>query len=565
MSGLRAKFLFPPLLGVMAWAQGVPLPEVASRTLGNGVKVLLLERPGAGAVQARVFLRGGRANTGGLPPAAADLLARTLFTRLLPEALDQSLSGPLQAEDGAFAALRLDRLHTLRAGTGLPSSEFPDLKALHAKALATLVEKLGALEVWDGLDALGATHRDLTVTADFLSHGADLPVKAFLPWCQWEAGRLKHLPLARFPLERDRLLREIEGGTPPSSPSLSVLLATALSGHPYAQAADFQRSGVEAISLEDLQGYGEWMVRPEHLTLVLVGDVKLAAVLPALERSFGTLGKGVPRSHWNPMIAYQSEDPMGSLESPGGRHLLVSTTGDTRLYFAWRMPPVNHPDGPALQVLAQIMGGAPSSRLRQNLTGPRGVARRLTLKLGVPGEREANLLVVEAEPESGRSMEELELAVQGEALRLQREVLPEQEVRTAQTQLEADQILLQEDAAILAQTLGAAQCQGGDWRLAFRALELGRTFKPAEIQSVARTYLTPARVTVALLAPDPLLLSMDRTEGRLLQVLTALVQLKLKDPAQVQVVLREALRQMRMLSSGEREKTLKLLEAQVRP
>jgi hypothetical protein len=58
---------------------------------------------------------------------------------------------------------------------------------------------------------------------------------------------------------------------------------------------------------------------------------------------------------------------------------------------------------------------------------------------------------------------------------------------------------------------------------------------------------------------------MDRTESRLLQVLTALLQRKLGSPAQSQVVLREALRQLRMLSPAEREQTLKLLESQVRP
>jgi hypothetical protein len=82
---------------------------------------------------------------------------------------------------------------------------------------------------------------------------------------------------------------------------------------------------------------------------------------------------------------------------------------------------------------------------------------------------------------------------------------------------------------------------------------------------VARTYLVPARATIAQLGPDPLLLPRDRTETRLLQVLTALLESKLGNSAQAQAVLREALRQMRMLSPKEREQTLKLLESQVRP
>ena len=80
---------------------------------------------------------------------------------------------------------------------------------------------------------------------------------------------------------------------------------------------------------------------------------------------------------------------------------------------------------------------------------------------------------------------------------------------------------------------------------------------------MARTYLVPAQATIAQLGPDPLLLPLDRTESRLLQVLTALLQPKLGDSVQAQAVLREAVRQLRMLSPKEREQTLKLLESQV--
>jgi len=286
-------------------------------------------------------------------------------------------------------------------------------------------------------------------------------------------------------------------------------------------------------------------------------------LLPVLERTFGTLGKGVqPVEAGTP---FRDDDPVSSLESPAGRRLFVSTTGETRVLFGWRIPPANHPDGPAVRALAQILAGSPSARLIQGLVTTRGLARTLTLTPGVPGERDVNLLTIDAEPAAGHSLAELEQAIEGEVLRLQREPLPEAEVRRAQVQLEALQIQVQEDAAVLVRTLGVAHCQGGDWRLAFRALSVGQTLRPSDLQNAARTYLVPSRVTIAQFGPDPLLLPMDRTEARLVQVLSALVQRRLPDPVEAQGVLREALRQLRMLSSGEREQTLRLLEAQVAP
>lgn len=131
--------------------------------------------------------------------------------------------------------------------------------------------------------------------------------------------------------------------------------------------------------------------------------------------------------------------------------------------------------------------------------------------------------------------------------------------------MEAQEIQVQEDAAVLARVLGVAHIQGGDWRTGFRALSAGQNLRATELQAAARTYLVPARSTIARFGPDPLLLPMDRTEGRLLQVLSTLVQRRLTNPVQAQAVLREAVRQLRMLSPAEREQTLKLLEAQVAP
>ena len=547
-------------------AQSIQLPEVVEKTLGNGMRVLLVERADTGAVHAELFVQGGRAETDGLPPVAADLLVRTLFRRYLPPAEDQRLAGALSQEGGAFEAMRLEALRLARTPGEGGAPEYQNLKAMHNQALEAILPALRALETWDELDALGATHRVLRVEADFLAQGLDLPAAGLLPWCRLEAERLKRLPMGRYPLERERLLAEIEGGNPPVPTALSFLLATALAGHPYAQAADCQQPGIEALRWEDLKLYAQGALGAERLILVLVGDVKADAAWPAIAEAFGKLKSGSEGAQRKEgLFRFNLDDPTGSREAPGGRRLTVSTLGQPRLYFGWKVPPANHPDGLALQALAQVLGVTPSSRLRQNLLGIRGIARKLCLSLGVPGARDGNLLVIEAEPTEGRSLEELEQAVQGEVLRIAREPLADSEVRRAQVQLEAAQLLVQEDAAELALTLGAAHCQGGDWRLGFRALEAGWDLKVADVQRVARTYLVPARATIAQLGPDPLLVPLDRTENRMLQVLTALVQSKLGGEAKAQTILREAMRQMRMLTPAEREQTLKLLEAQVRP
>jgi zinc protease len=568
MSSSLLFWILAALLGVEGAAQGLELPGVAEKTLSNRMKVLLVERSGSGAVHARLFAQGGRAQTGGLPPAAADLLARTLFARYVPPELDRRMEGLLAQEGGAFEAVRLERLRSARLPGAEAGGETQHLKAIHQQAQAAILEKLAPLEAWDALDALGVTGRETEVSADYLCHGADMPAAAFFTWCRTEASRLRNLPLARFPLERERMTLEIEAGGAPTSPSLSILLATALAGQSYAQVADFRRSGVEALAWEDLKDYAARALRPSSLTLVLVGDLKAAEAFPFLEETFGRLGsaaeKGRAASAESPR-PYRGEDSQGMLQAPGGRRLVVRTTGETKLYMAWEVPPATHPDGAALRALVQVLGGSPGSRLNPFLPGGRGLARSLSVTLGVPGGRDTNLLLIQGEPAEGRSLAELEHAIQGEILKLQRDPPPDAEFRRVQIQLEAAQIGAQEDARDLAKLQGESHCEGGDWKLSFMALESGRDLRPALIQIAARTYLTPARSTVAQLGPDPLLQPKDRLEGRMLQVLTALVRRKMGEAAHAEEVIREALRQMRMLSTAEREQAVKLLEEQVRP
>lgn len=193
------------------------------------------------------------------------------------------------------------------------------------------------------------------------------------------------------------------------------------------------------------------------------------------------------------------------------------------------------------------------------------MADSLSVRLNVPGGRDVNLLVLEAEPAERHGLAELEQAMQGDLISLQRGAFQEGEIRRAQRQVEMDQLMLQEDAARLAQAMGTAACQSGDWRLAFRALQFKQDFTQQEIQRVALKYLVPSRSIIVFLEPDPVLMPQDRIEAQTAKTLSQILSAKLEDPGQVESVVREALRQLRMLPLSMREQTLRLLEAQVKP
>ncbi len=547
--------LFASLLTVPVLAQ---VPEVKDHRFPNGFQVLLVERPGSRAFHARLVVRGGRADTGSLPAVTAEILARTLFRQMLPEEVgaDGGFETLLKEEEGLFESLRLARIRRVRQQGQEASPEEQGLVQLHARRLAELKAKAEASAGRDPLVALGATRLETFSGADELALSLDLPSRAFAAWCRLEQQRLRTLGLFRFPFERERLIQELEKGGGKGEGALSILLGTAFSGHPYAQTYDLQRGSLGGLTWSELRTFARRHVSPERLTLVLVGDLDMASVLPLAKGTFGTL----PQAPEGPG---RREDRAMELPEPlGYRRLQASTAGDPLVFMAWRVPPANHPDSAALRVLAQVMGGSKGARLTRRLQEERGLARALTVRCGVPGGRDPSLFLIEARPAEGHSLVELEDAIHGEILRLQRELLPEEDLRRAQRGLETQGMMAQEDAGSLAAMLGRAVAQSGDWRQAFRAPGLGRDLTPEEMQAVVRRYLVSGQEIRALLEADPLLAPQDPLEERLGKVLLEILQRKLEDPAQVEAVVRETLRQLRMLSVPERAQTLKLLEAQ---
>lgn len=522
---------------------GAHLPEVQELRLANGLRVLAVARPGTGALHARWVVRGGAADTGALPPLAAEALARCLFRPAVPADLGKvpGIEALLATEEGAYEARRLARNRMAAPGG---ADEREALEGHYRAARARLDAVLGTTP--GNLPAVEAG-------ADHLSGGVDLEASALSAWLQTEALRLGRLDLAAFPEVRDRLLEALEAPGASRRKVLDVVLPVALPGQPYSRVGAASREGLESLGWSTLRGWARTLLVPARLTLVLVGDVDLEALRPALTASLGALPAQPPAG---------DERPLGVSEAPGARRIQASLAVEPQLVQAWRIPGGSHPDHPALELLAQAW----AARLRERFQVPeRPLAAEVEVACGLPGLREPGLFLVRLRPAPGQGLPALEEALRSEQVRLQREAFAEEELRRAQRRIEADQLQVQESASALAAALGRAQAQLGTWRGAFRFRTLGRDLTPYEVQAAARTYLVPEQATLALLEPDPLLAPQDPLEARLLEVLRQLVQRQVKDPAQADAIVREALRQLRMLTLAEREQTLRLLRSQVEP
>jgi predicted Zn-dependent peptidase len=118
--------------------------------------------------------------------------------------------------------------------------------------------------------------------------------------------------------------------------------------------------------VDDLRAFYRGHYRPDNATLLVVGDVTPASVLPMLEKSFG----GWKADGMAPLVAAVPTAPQLTkrqvylIDKPGA--------AQSQIRIGWVGVPRSTPDYAALTVMNTLLGGAFTSRLNQNLREKNG-------------------------------------------------------------------------------------------------------------------------------------------------------------------------------------------------
>lgn len=549
------RLLVPFLAATLGLQAQAPRPsEVQERRLANGARLLLVERRGLSAFHAALVFPGGRAEEPAAAAGATDLLARALYGATRPEDLDlgkgqAALEALLKQEEGLLEAVRLERL-LLRRDPAAPS-QLPALEANLESVQSQLRAQAAPSPLGDLYLSRGG-RQWAVASSDALTAHMELPQEAFEFWCRTEAQRLRNATLGRFAQARAAFSAELraKGDKAPA-----LLYGAALPGHPYGRDLADHLPALEALRWSDLRAYARRVLRPDRLTIILVGGLSMEAALPLLERHLGSL----------PAPPAGETAVLPEIPADLGDRRVQATAGEsTRLLMGWRICARSHPDHLALRMAAQLLGGGQSSRLQSRLQRQKGLVTKVALGLDLPGGRLPGLLVADLEPAPGHSLAEVEGALQGEILRLQQDPIPQEEWQRALTQLESEQLRDQDVPGTLADSLSLACAEGGDWRLAELEPRRLRGLAPEAVQAAARAWLKPTHRATVLLEPASGT-SLDPLDAELSRVLQALAASRIQDPAQREHLVAEAIRQLRMLNSEERRRTLRLLAAQLPP
>ena len=270
------------------------------------------------------------------------------------------------------------------------------------------------------------------------------------------------------------------------------LLALAYLRHPYRNPILGWPEDLAGISVEDLRTFYGLHYRPDGPVLVVVGDVEPDRALDRVEAHFGKIPAGT---------LGRPEMTVGEPRQAGRREFtLLESESVARALLGWHTVPLGHPDGPALDVVSDLLSCGRRSRLWDGLIERGRLAT--WVDAGHEGARRAGQFLVQVEAPAGAEPARLEAAIRATLDALGDEGPTAEELKRSRNRLEAAWRWEQEDLAGLAAGLGH-YALWDDWRVWQADHRAALAVEPDDIRRVVSTYLGEAGLTVGWSLPRP--------------------------------------------------------------
>lgn len=317
-----------------------------------------------------------------------------------------------------------------------------------------------------------------------------------------EAERMRHLKLDPDEFSRElevvREERRMRTEDDPQSLTYERFNAAAFEVSPYRHPVIGWASDIEQYRVEDVRDWYRQWYAPNNATLVVAGDVEPEAVFALAEQHFG------------PLQAESIADPKTrpEPEQRGEKHLSVKAPAqEPWLIMGYKTPVLLTAETEwepyALEMLSAVLDGGSSARFSRELVRGRQIAASLDASYSA-FSRHAQLFSIDGVPARGQSIDALQSAVHQQLEQVREELVAPEELERIRTQLIADKVYEQDSLFYQAMLLGILESVGLGWELADTYVERIGAVTPEQIREVARKYLVPDHLTVAVLDPQPI-------------------------------------------------------------
>ncbi len=297
------------------------------------------------------------------------------------------------------------------------------------------------------------------------------------------------IPESEFEKEKDVIRREIDMGLDdPDNVSTQLLLSTVFASDPRRHPVIGHRHLFSATRYDDLTGYHRRRYTADRSTVVISGDFDPDEARKAVTALTEECLPGCGR---DPLVA---EDP----KQLGPRRARATFEIPTsRISLAWKTPSLDHPDAPAFDVLAAILGRGRASRLHLSLREERELALEISA-FSWTGPGRDGLLAVSAEADPAKR-DALVDAILAEIPAVAASPLDD-DLAKAKRQIAASQFRGLTTASGRASDLASNWHEARDLDFTRRYLAAIQSVTPADLRRAAAS-LTERNLTLTILDP----------------------------------------------------------------
>ena len=334
---------------------------------------------------------------------------------------------------------------------------------------------------------------------DFTAYYQLLDVSKIETSFELESDRMAHLNLDEKEfikeLEVVKEERRLRTEDNPNSLTYEQFNAAAYMSSPYHNPVIGWMDDLNSMKVEDLREWYDKWYAPNNATLVVVGDVQPEEIFALAEKYYGD----IPAREIAPIKS--------RLEPPqvGERRIEVKAVAKLPYILIGYKTPVLKTTNDisevyALNILAGVLDGGRSSRLSKHLVREQEIAAHAGAGYDLYSAR-SNMFLFDGTPNAENTIDELELAIQGEIEKLQTELVSEEELNRVKAQVVASEVYQQDSVQRQAYLIGSLETVGLGWQTMEEYAEKIQSITAEQVRDVAKKYLIDERKTVAILTP----------------------------------------------------------------
>ncbi|MEM9533265.1 MAG: pitrilysin family protein [Pseudomonadota bacterium] len=559
---LTLCLVVPALTPMLALGQDTRISEVAREVvLGNGMRLVMVQRPGQPNIAAGWVARVGSANERPGITGISHLFEHMMFkgsdrigTR--DAALDFEIRNELDGLRMEMFALERAYRDQVRLGEGesitdpeLVGSEMEVLKERFDEAIARqrenmIKDEFDKIYTDEGASGMNAfTNRDMTV------YFIRVPRNKLELWFWMESERLAQPVFREFYSERDVVFEErrLRTDSTPTGAQDEVFESLLWRGHPYGWPVIGWPSDIAAITREQAEAFYDLYYAPANITLAIVGDFDEEQAVAWAESYFGRIPAGLDQA---PDVITLAMPQLGELTYRAEVDAPPSAT------VAWRTVAYTGEGDAALQVLSSVLSGK-TGRLYKRLVLQDQIATGAGARAD-SGKYDGTFEAF-AQGKQGVSPDQLREVLLEEIALVVSDGITDYELEKVKNQLAADKYRRLEDPFfLLIQLLYYDGLR--EWRTMDTSYEDVEAVTAADVQAAAERYLVADRVASKLYQrkagaepEDPELAALDpaaqsqvkqmlgQLEGRspdeLRQALTRLEQMQAQVPEEAKAAM----------------------------